>query len=64
MEEQIKKCGNCSHLMGKKGTIAEKTWQEELNSGICECNGKSMSGSLIAGCPLHKFRKQNEMVGK
>ena len=43
--------------MGKKGTIAENTWQKELNSGICEMNGKSMSGSLRAGCMYWKLRK-------
>lgn len=64
MEEQTKKCGNCVHLMGKKGTIAENTWQKELNSGVCEMNGKAMSGSLIAGCPLHKFRKKEDIMGE
>ena len=47
-----KKCGNCGHLLPLKGTVAEKMWQTELTKGVCECNGKQMSGSLLAGCTL------------
>jgi len=46
----IKKCGNCGHLIAPKGSIAEKIWAKELIHGICEMSGKSMSGSLLAGC--------------
>jgi hypothetical protein len=45
--------------MPKKGTMAEISWQKELKSGVCEMNGKSMSGALIAGCSLYKFREMN-----
>lgn len=50
IEKHDKRCGNCGHLTAKKGTVAEKTWQKELNSGICDLTKKSMIGSLIAGC--------------
>lgn len=50
MEEQTKKCGNCGHLLPNKGTIAEKIYQKELISGVCEMNKKHMNGALIAGC--------------
>jgi hypothetical protein len=48
--EVVKKCGNCGHLLPHKGSIAEKTFMKELINGVCELTGKSMVGSLIAGC--------------
>lgn len=60
MGEEVRTCGNCGHLFPAK-IRKDKNGNPEprpdyLYKGKCECNGKVMSGSLIAGCSYWRPR--------
>lgn len=60
-QTRISRCGNCIHLFPLKPR-KDKNGNPEpipnyLHRGKCECNGKTMAGSLVAGCHFWAERK-------